>query len=154
MDLGAFNDGALCCTRGWSIEDGGKFSWIPYYISVEKRFDDVIITCASKYYNLDKKFTDYSSCDIENIPNIERESWDKARKMGTYLRKKLIDISWHQIKMSYPTYRPQRTFEKIEELIKDGDKEVWTNLAEIMEEIIKILYKDALDAEEMYPFKD
>lgn len=155
MDLGTFNDGKLFCEKGWSMEDGGKFAWIPYYVPVEKRFDDTIIACVSKYYDLDKNFTDYRIYEVEgDISDIERQNWDKARKMGTYLRKRLLDISWHQVMVSYYTYWPQRTFGQIEELIKNGEKELLLNLVEIMEEIIKGLYKIAIEDEKMYPFKD
>ena len=153
-ELMVFNDGNLDLSEGISLEKNARFGFVPRRPSAEMVLDEAIFSCVSKHYDMDKE-TICSGKGVENFSEQQQLVWREARKVAIYLRRTLRNAAFYKIRdFGYPTYLTGDIWDETEVFIKHGEGALWRSIAEINGEIVKMMYKAALEDEKAYPYRD
>lgn len=126
-----------------------RFSWIENPPPVEKHFFDVLISCVSKYY-------DVEICDEcpKDYSEDKRKLRQKARWVAMYLNERL-PLSWHKIicEFGIPHWL-DGVHDDMERFISNGDTQLWKDVAAISMSVLEEIYWHQEHDQREYPYRD
>ena len=127
----------------------GRFSWIENPPPAEKHFLDVLISCVSKYYDIEIR----GECPKEYSDDNQRVR-KKARWVALYINERL-PLSWYEIVYEFGIpHWLDGVRDDVERFIKNGDIQLWKDIAIISMSILKEIYRQQECEQREYPYRD
>lgn len=148
-DILDFNDNSSNFSAYISGLENGHFKWIENPTPVDKRYLDVLVSCISKHYGVeicDKCPTEYS----DEKKKVRRE----ARWIAMFLGRRMNLSTFEILRMFEIPHWCDWVYDEMERFVRNGDIQLWKDIAEITVEISKEIYWEIWKDQYHYPYRD
>lgn len=126
-----------------------RFSWIENPPPAEKHFLDVLISCVSKYYDVEIS----GECPKEYSDN-KRKIRKTARCIALYINREM-GLPWYEIicELGIPHWF-DGVFNDLENVVLNGDIQLWKEIATISMSVLEEIYWYHKHDQREYPYRD